>query len=158
MNEQIQLREVTAADLPLFFEQQLDPEANYNAAFVFRDPTDEAVFKTHWAKLLTDENIIVRTILFDGKVAGHISRFEWQGKPEITYWLGKEYWRKGIATSALTEFLQQLKERPLYAAVVKDNIASLRVLEKCGFKITGSGQAFAPARDHEVEEIFLELN
>ncbi|MDX6482371.1 MAG: hypothetical protein QOE95_142, partial [Gaiellaceae bacterium] len=39
----------------------------------------------------------------------------------------------------------------------KDNVASLRVLEKCGFKIVGEGKGFSNARGEEVEEFLLEL-
>ena len=49
------------------------------------------------------------------------------------------------------------KGRPMYARVVKDNIASLRVLEKCGFTICGEGKGFAYARGEEVEEFILRL-
>ena len=79
------------------------------------------------------------------------------GKPQVTYWLGKTFWGNGIATLALTEFLSTFNTRPLYASAAKDNAASIRVLEKCGFVIRGSGKAFAKARGTEIEEVFLEL-
>jgi RimJ/RimL family protein N-acetyltransferase len=63
----------------------------------------------------------------------------------------------GIATKALAVFLSAVKARPLYARAAKDNIASLRVLEKCGFTITGYERGFANARGEEVEEVVLEL-
>jgi RimJ/RimL family protein N-acetyltransferase len=81
----------------------------------------------------------------------------WDGKPQVTYWLGKAFWGNGIATLALTEFLCIFKTRPLYASVAKDNVASIRVLEKCGFAICGSAKAFATARGTEIEEVFFEL-
>jgi RimJ/RimL family protein N-acetyltransferase len=62
-----------------------------------------------------------------------------------------------IATKALSEFLRLLKTRPLYARVAKDNIASIRVLEKCGFTISGEDKGFSNARGEEVEEYILEL-
>jgi RimJ/RimL family protein N-acetyltransferase len=46
---------------------------------------------------------------------------------------------------------------PIYARVVKDNIASLRVLEKCGFDICGESKGFADARGQEFEEFILRL-
>ena len=54
-------------------------------------------------------------------------------------------------------FLDDLKSRPLYARATKDNVASLRVLEKCGFTICGDDKAFANARGEEIEEAILEL-
>lgn len=76
---------------------------------------------------------------------------------EVSYWIGKEYWGKGIATRALSEFLSELTDRPLYARAAKDHLASLRVLEKCRFAIVGEDKGFASARGRETEEFVLEL-
>lgn len=155
----VRLRDVTESDLPIFFQQQLDPAANHMAAFTARDPADRDAFTAHWARILADETITIKTILFDGQVAGHVaSYYEQFGKPEVTYWIGKEYWGQGIATRALSAFLGHLEARPLYARAAKDNIASLRVLEKCGFTIVGEDKGFANARGEEVEEFILILS
>ncbi|HZR39001.1 MAG TPA: GNAT family N-acetyltransferase [Ktedonobacteraceae bacterium] len=154
------LRDVIESDLPIFFEQQLDPDANYMAAFTSRDPADRDAFMAHWKRILGDETTINKTILFNGQVAGSVASYEDEefGKPEVTYWIGKNYWGKGIATRALLALLDYIKERPLYARAVKDNISSLRVLEKCGFAICGEGKGFANARGAEVEEFTLRLD
>jgi GNAT superfamily N-acetyltransferase len=81
----------------------------------------------------------------------------WSGKPEVSYWLGREFWGKGIATTALRLFLSVVAVRPLYARAARDNAASIRVLEKCGFTIAGSARGFANARGAEVEEMVLVL-
>lgn len=151
------LRDVTEDDLLIFFEQQLDPAANHMAAFTAKDPADRDAFAAHWAKILGDETITIKSIIFEGQVVGHVASFEWFGKPEVTYWIGKEYWGQGLATQALAQFLGHVKTRPLYAAAAKDNIASLRVLQKCGFTIVGYGKAFANARGEEIEEVMLKL-
>lgn len=78
-----------------------------------------------------------------------------EGRSDVLDW--QEYWGKGLATRALSEFLRELRIRPIYAAAAKDNIASLRVLEKCGFVIVGSPWGDANARGGEVEELLLEL-
>ena len=136
MSNEMLLRNVENDDLFIFFEHQLDQEANTMAAFTAKDPTNREAFMAHWHKILTNETVIIQTILFNGQVAGSVSSYEEDGKPEVTYWLGKEYWGKGITTSALTEFLRHHnKTRPLYARVAKDNLGSRRVLEKCGFTI-----------------------
>jgi RimJ/RimL family protein N-acetyltransferase len=157
MAHSVSLRDVTADDLPIFFEQQLDPAANYMAAFTAKDPTDRIAFDAHWARILDDGSILNKTILFEGQVAGHVASYVENGKPEVTYWIGKEYWGKGIATAALSQFLNQQTARPIYARAAKDNIGSLRVLEKCGFTIIGEDKGFANARGKEVEEFILEL-
>ncbi|MHA2370726.1 MAG: GNAT family N-acetyltransferase [Candidatus Hodarchaeales archaeon] len=148
----LHLRDVEEGDLTVFFENQLDPEANYMAAFTAKDPRDRKAFTNHWAKLMADKTVTIRTIIFDGDVAGSISKFEQCGNSEVTYWLGKKYWGKGIATQALSRFLVEVEHRPLYARAAKDNIGSIRVLEKCGFSISGEDKGFANARGEEVEE------
>ena len=158
MTNELLLRDVVNDDLPIFFEQQLDQEANYMAAFTAKDPADQEAFRAHWHRILATETCIIRTIIFDGQVAGSVSSYEEEGKPEVTYWLGKEYWGKGIATRALKEFLaQHNKTRPIYARVAKDNPGSRRVLEKCGFTVIGESKGFANARGQEIEELLLEL-
>jgi len=157
MTNDVLLRNVTEGDLPIFFEQQLDPAAGDMAAFTDKDPADRDAFTARWTRVLSDETITKKTILFEGSVAGYIASFKRLGNPEVAYWIGKEYWGKGIATRALSELLRHLETRPLYARAAKDNIASLRVLEKCGFRISGEDRAFANARRGEVDEFILEL-
>ena len=158
MTNEILLRDVVNDDLPIFFEQQLNKEANYMAAFTAKDPTNQEAFIAHWNRILANETNIIKTIIFDGQVAGSVSSYEDEGRPEVTYWLGKEYWGKGIATRALKEFLaHNHKTRPIYARVAKDNPGSRRVLEKCGFTIIGESKGFANARGQEIEELLLEL-
>lgn len=153
----IVLRDMTEDDLPTFYEHQLDPDANYMAAFTSKDPQDRDAFKAHWTKIMADDSIIIKTILFDGQVAGHILSHGWFGEPEVSYWIGKEFWGKGIATVALFIFLDHYKTRPLYARAAKDNAASLRLLEKCGFTVTGEDEGFSNARGEQVEEYILKL-
>jgi RimJ/RimL family protein N-acetyltransferase len=153
----VMLRGVIDDDLAIFFNQQLDPDANYMAAFTAEDPADRAAFMAHWKKILGDDTIIKNTILFDGQVAGNIGSFEMFGERVVGYWIGQQYWGKGIATRALAAFLSLVKVRPLFARVAKDNVASIRVLQKCGFTITGEDKGFANARGNEIEEYILTL-
>ncbi len=154
----ISLRGVREEDLPVFFEHQQDPVAIRMAAFTPEDCTDWEDFLAHWAKIRADVAIDIQTVLFEGCVAGHVSKYETQGEPEITYWIGREYWDRGIATQALSQFLHALKTCPLYAHVVQDNAASRRVLEKCGFIVYGSDRGYANGRGTEVDELLLRLD
>ena len=131
---EVLLRDVIASDLPIFFEHQLDPEANAMAAFPARD---RQAFMAHWNRILDDETLFKQTILCDGHVAGNIVSWEQSGEQEVGYWIGRQYWGRGVATRALAAFLRHVQVRPLIAYVVKHNIASRRVLEKCGFTISG---------------------
>jgi RimJ/RimL family protein N-acetyltransferase len=152
------LRDVVEDDLSVFFENQLDADANYMAAFTSKDPHDRQAFDAHWAKIMADPNNIIKTIVSEGQVVGSVSSYEDEGKPEVTYWIGKPYWGKGIATRALAEFLEHAnRARPIYARVAKDNPGSRRVLEKCGFEIIGESQGFANSRGGEIDELLLEL-
>ncbi len=104
-----------------------------------------------------DDSVTIRTIVFDGHVLGYVANFERLGKPEVCYWLGNEYWGKGSATAALSRFLTEIEVRPLYAGVAEDNLASIRVLEKCGFVVVEHKRCFAKARGKEIEEVVMRL-
>lgn len=151
------LRDVIEADLPVFFEHQLDAEARHMAAFTSKDPADRAAFQAHWARNLGNAGNFNRTVVVDGQVAGHIASFEMSGDREITYWLGRSFWGRGLATRVLSAFLELEKVRPLHARVAKDNLGSLRVLQKCGFVIIGEDSGFAHARGAETAEFILIL-
>lgn len=155
--EEITLRDVEKSDLDIFFEQQVDEAANYMAAFTRKEPQDRDAFLNHWIRITADKKIIIKTIIYEGKVAGSVLRFEQFGEPEVSYWIGKEYWGKGIATGGLLKFLELVNERPLFARAAADNIASIRVLEKCGFKFSRKDKGYANARGEEIEEVIYLL-
>jgi RimJ/RimL family protein N-acetyltransferase len=149
------LRAVEDGDLPVFFTQQLDPEATRVAAFPARD---HDAFMAHWAKIrASPQETITRTILCQGQVAGNIGSWVQAGQREVSYWLGREFWGRGIASAALGLLLAEVQARPLHAHVIKHNGASIRVLQKCGFVITGS-EKFPAANGAEIEEITLTLS
>ena len=154
MSNKIILRNVTESDLPILFEQQLDPEATAMAVFPSRD---HDAFMAHWAKIMAYEKNLIKAISYDSEVAGYILSWEMEGEREVGYWLGKEYWGKGVATQALAEYVSLVKTRPLMAHVARHNIGSRRVLEKCGFKVIGEDKYTNPA-GAEVEEFVLKLD
>lgn len=152
------LRDVIKDDLPIFYEQQMDPTANFMAAFTAKDPSDKAAFQAHWEKVLSNETIIKKTVMYSGNVAGHVLSFEQFGEREVSYWIGREFWGRGIATESLSLFLEAISTRPLYARAAKDNMASIRVLEKCGFEVQGEDKGYSNSRAEEVEEYILKLS
>src|SRR2546428_1084317 len=157
---EILLRDVAETDLPIFFEHQRDAAANYLAAFTARDPNDKDAFAAHWKRILNDATVVVKTIVFEGRVIGNVAKFVDRefGKPEVTYWIGKETWGRGFAAKALSRVLRDLQVRPIHGPAAKENVASIRVMEKCGFAISGYGKGFASARGKEIEEVILELS
>jgi len=154
MSKEIILRDVIESDLPILFEQQLDPEATAMAAFPSRD---REPFMAHWAKIMAYENNLIKAISYDGEVAGYILSWEMEGEREVGYWIGKAYWGKGIATQALAKYINIVKTRPLMAHVARHNIGSRRVLEKCGFTVIVEDKYTNPA-GVEVEEFVLKLD
>ncbi|MCH8908857.1 MAG: GNAT family N-acetyltransferase, partial [Candidatus Heimdallarchaeota archaeon] len=101
----IRLRKVKDSDLENFFDHQQDPTAQKMAAFVHKDPTDRNAFDAHWIKIRSNQETIIKTILYDDQLVGHIAKFVMFEKPELTYWIDKLFWGKGIATQALLLFL-----------------------------------------------------
>lgn len=159
MAPKLLLRDVVEDDLTILFEQQKDTQANFMAAFTAKEPTDRSAFIAHWNRIMADPAVLIKTITVNGQVVGHVLRYEELGRLEVSYWIGKEYWGRGFATQALAVFLDHCEPaRPIYARAVKDNLGSLRVLEKCGFSIIGEEKGFANARGAEVDELILELN
>lgn len=154
----VRLRPLIESDLPILFVNEQDETARQMAAFTSKDPFDWDAFNAHWNKLLADESITIRTIEVGGAVAGSISQHSWFGDPEVSYWIGREHWGKGIATSALTQFLTIIPTRPLYARVAYDNIASICVLEKCGFTAIGTDRGFANACGIDLRELIMILD
>jgi RimJ/RimL family protein N-acetyltransferase len=155
LENRVWLRDIIEADLLIFYEQQLEPDAAAMAAFPSRE---REPFMAHWAKILRNDSVINRTILYEEQVAGNIACFPIEGENEIGYWIGKAFWGKGIATQALADFLTIVKTRPLYAHVAQHNIASRRVLQKCGFVIIGEGDDYSNVPGAKIKEYILKLD
>ena len=153
------LREATDSDIDVLFEHWQDPEANRMAAFTSADPSDRPAFDERWRRFREQDDLIALVIEFDGEVVGSIGSWDNDGEREVTYWLGREHWGKGLASRALAEFLADVDStRPMHAATAVDNVGSQRVLEKCGFRRVGSGRGYSNARGHDVEERLFRLD
>jgi RimJ/RimL family protein N-acetyltransferase len=155
---QLVLREIEDRDLGVLFEHSNDRDAIQMAAFTSPETADRTSFERRWARLRSDSSTTNRVIEIDGRVVGHIASFDLDGHREITYWIGREDWGRGIATRALQEFLQLEATRPLYGGAASDNAASIRVLTKCGFIIVGEGRDFAHGRGEETDAVMLRLD
>lgn len=157
-NGNITLTETERDDLNAFFQFQLDKEANYLAAFTAKDPNDKTAYLEKYGKLLTEPTVNMRTIKVNNVIAGSVSKFMMENDAEITYWIDRNFWGQGIASTALKEFLKIERIRPIYGRVAFDNYGSQKVLGKCGFVKIGKDKGFANARQAEIEEYIYKLS
>lgn len=117
-------------------------------------PREWGDFISHWRhNVIGNRASEARTILVDGQVAGYVASWEQDGNRFVAYWIGKEYWGRGLAPSALDEFLKTHEHhRPIHAHVALSNARSIRVLEKCGFRRVGEPTA---GPDGVAEALFI---
>jgi RimJ/RimL family protein N-acetyltransferase len=155
---EIGLRAVRDDDLDAIFDQMRDPVAVRMAAFTAEDPDDRAAFDAHMQRLRTSPEILLFAITVDGGLAGTIGSFPVGDDTEITYWLNRSWWGRGIATRAVELLLDLLPVRPITARAASDNAGSLGVLRKAGFRPVGKEVAYATARGQEIEETVLRLD
>jgi RimJ/RimL family protein N-acetyltransferase len=171
----VRLRPVVEADLPALFEHQREPEG---ARMAMVNPRSRAEFLAHWETLLhtPPPGLVARAIEADGVLAGMVNCFRRPGLPEegalvspagmvegeldfVGYWLARAHWGRGVATRALAALLREVTARPLHARAASSNLASLRVLERCGFALIGYRRSSeGDARFPVCEEALLRLD
>jgi RimJ/RimL family protein N-acetyltransferase len=157
MTTKTTLRPLVDADFLAIFEMQRDPESARMAAFGTKDP-DMSSLAARWRSVAVEGSTTQQAIIHANAVVGYVATFPYDGKLQVTYWVARAHWGSGIASAALAELLRRVSTRPLYASAAKDNLGSLRVLEKCGFEVCGSERAFASARGEDIDEVFLRLS
>lgn len=154
----VSLRPLEDRDLDTIYRQVTDPEAIRMAAFTAQDQADRRAFLDRMSRLRADRSVSCRVIDVDGAIAGTIGSFRIDDQLEVTYWVDRALWGQGIASAALQIVVAETVERPLYARAASDNVGSLRVLEKAGFRRVGVNRDFAPGRGQEIEETILRLD
>lgn len=155
-NNCLTLKPTVHADLETLFAHQLDDEYAHMAAFVNERWQDKEAYIEKWNKLLND-GVNIWTIFLDDQVVGSVSTWPLGDEMQVSYGIEKKYWGKGLATTALQQFLEIIPERPLYGRVAFDNIGSARVLQKCRFKQIGEDKFYAHARKKEIGELIFIL-
>ena len=154
----IALRMIKDSDLDAIFEFLRDPESVYMAGFTAEDPNDRTAFDSHMARVIESSDTTNRAIMSDNRVVGTIAAFPLEGVMEVTYWIDQSFWGRGIASRALELLLYEVSVRPIRARVASDNIRSLRVLQRFGFKAIGTEVSYAAARGAVIEEMILEYS
>lgn len=84
------------------------------------------------------------------------NRNDYTGSIEVGYAIGSRFWNKGYVSEALSEVINYLFKVVNYhkisAGCIMDNVASKRVLEKCGFTYEGlrKDDFFHQSRYHDI--------
>ena len=154
----VTIRPLAPDDLDSVFEHMRDPVAVRMAAFTAADPDDRAAFDEHWRRVLARPDTTNVAVLESGVLVGTAAVFAVDGHLEVTYWITRSAWGRGVATRALSLLLELVPDRPLHASAASDNVGSLRVLERNGFRRVGTDSGYAAGRGTEVHEVLLRLD
>jgi RimJ/RimL family protein N-acetyltransferase len=95
----VSLRPLEDRDLDTIYQQVTDPESVRMAAFTAEDQTDRRAFLNRMSRLRADTNVSYRVIDVDGAIAGTIGSFRIDNQPEVTFWVDRTQWGKGIASA-----------------------------------------------------------
>jgi RimJ/RimL family protein N-acetyltransferase len=153
----IELRDLDDDDLDAVFEMMRDRAGVEMAAFTAADPDDRGVFDEWMARHRTAPEVSMFVVTEDGGFAGTAAVFSVDGDREVTYWIARHAWGRGVATEALRILVSREPERPLFARVAAHNAASIAVLTRVGFTEVSRDVDFAPGVGREVEEIVMVL-
>jgi ribosomal-protein-alanine N-acetyltransferase len=141
----IALREYADSDLERLVNLANNENVSRYLVYTFPYPytRDDAEW---WIGTGSKQNgAITRVIEYQGLFVGSVGITPQSGwrehLGEIGYWVAEDYWGKGIATTALHQMtdygFKTRNFRKLNAPVLAPNIASMRVLEKCGYELEG---------------------
>lgn len=141
----ITLRDYTKTDVARLVE--LANNANVSRYLVYTFPYPYTIQDAVWWIKTGSKasHSITKVIEYGGIFVGSVAitpQTGWKDhSAEIGYWVGEEYWGKGIATEALRTMsdlaFSGMKYKKLFAPVLDPNKASMRVLEKCGYVLEG---------------------
>jgi len=153
----IDLRPFDDDDLDAVFEMMRDREAVEMAAFTASDPDDRAAFDAWITRQRADDDVLCLVVTENGGFAGTAAAFTIDGDREVSFWIARHAWHRGVATAALRLLVSHEPVRPLFARVAAHNAASIAVFRKVGFTELSRNVDFAPGLGREVEEIVFTL-
>lgn len=143
--DEIALRKVTPLDTHALVCNANNKKIWDNMRDSFPHPYTIEDAKKFVDHISVDESQVTMAIDYKDKLIGTISLvFQndvYQRNAEIGYWIGEKFWLKGIGTIAV-EYMTRygfdvLKLHRIYAEVFENNIGSMIVLEKNGYKREG---------------------
>ena len=154
---EVELREVTDDDIDAVFEMMRDPDAVRMAAFTAADPDDREAFDAWIARNRALPGVLQFVVTEHGRFAGTAASFAVGAGREVTYWIARHAWGRGVATEGLRLLISRDPVRPLRAQAAVHNAGSRTVLERCGFREVARDHGFAQGVRREVEEVVYVL-
>lgn len=142
-DDNVTLREFTPDDKFRLAELANNPKISINLRDGFPNPYTLADAENFLEKFADQESALVLAIEYNGEYVGNIGLHKgidvYRLSAEIGYFLGEPYWNLGIMTKAVNLICDygfiNLDIVRIYAGIFEFNPASMRVLEKCGFKL-----------------------
>lgn len=153
----IELRALDDDDLDAIFEMMRDREAIAMAAFTAEDPDDRDAFDAWIARQRAADDVLTLVVTENGGFAGTAAAFTVDGDREVSFWIARHAWGRGVATAALRLLISREPMRPLFARAAAHNAGSIAVLKKAGFTEVSRNVDYAPGVKREVEEIVFTL-
>jgi RimJ/RimL family protein N-acetyltransferase len=152
------LRDMTEDDLDVLYDIQDDDAAQHMAAFTSPDGNERAAYAAKLRKILRSDEITHKVIVVDDEVVGSVASFLVEGDTEVTYWIRRDLWGRGLASAALAQLLREVTQRPIFARAAADNAGSARVLLRNGFRRVSEETSYAEARRAEITEHVYRLD
>ncbi len=157
----VSLRLITEGDIKALYPLGNDKEVSWMSGGGLTYPLTYEEFRTKKTIALSTKvgELETYVILWGNKTVGSIGYFsrEENSPLEIGYWLGVQYWGKGIASKALVLALDNMRQSgvtgEINATAMKDNLGSRYILEKCGFEQKSETSFESPARKMVVEAV-----
>lgn len=153
----IELRDLDDDDLDAVYEMLRDPDAVAQAAFTRADAADRASFDEWMTPRRASPDVSLHVVTERGGFAGIAAAFTVDGEREVTLWLARHAWGRGVATDALGLLVSREATRPLFARVAAHNAAGIAVLERAGFTEVSRSRQFAPGLGREADEVVYAL-
>ena len=152
----VTLRPLVASDAEFVFAMMRDPASVAMVGFTIPD-LDRATFDPWFENLRSSPDIRSFAVLDEEALAGVAAVYNLATAPEVTYWIDRAQWGRGIASRALELMVVEVPVRPLIAGAGADNAASLAVLHRSGFREFTRERAMALGRGVEMEAVRLRL-
>lgn len=147
IGNRIYLRPWQDEDAPLLYRYASDPDVGPRAGWAPHQSVEESlhiiqtVFRnpTTWTIVLKDSDLLVGAIGYGPSCECNLPARE--GEPTVGYWIAKPFWNQGLCTEALQLMVTHIRQTTSIPSLISghftDNLASGRVMEKCGFVPTG---------------------